>query len=83
MNLPYLVLLARPDYVYGANLETYLTTAYGDTPQAAVDAARLDAARLEAAECDGGEPDAAIDYAVLLVIQGEHADLTHLIDQGV
>lgn len=70
------ILLARPDWAsdnYG--LDTFLTTAEGDTPQAAVDAARLEAAR-----ADSFEEIDLIDYAVLIVIAGEHDDLSYLID---
>lgn len=66
------ILLARPDYVANDNL---LTTAEGNTPQEAVDAARL-----EAAVADGFEEIDLIDYAVLIVIAGKHDDLSHLID---
>lgn len=69
------ILLARPDYVANDSLDTFLTTAEGDTPQEAVDAARL-----EAAIADGIEEIDLIDYAVLIVIAGEHQDLSHLID---
>ena len=72
----YTILLQRPDYLsdnYG--LDTFLTTAEGDTPQAAVDAARL-----EAAIADGFEEIDLEDYAALIVIAGEHDDLSYLID---
>lgn len=69
------ILLARPDYAANDSLDTFLTTAEGDTPQAAVDAARL-----KAAVADGFEEIDLEDYAVLIVIAGEHQDLSHLID---
>ena len=64
------VLLSRPDYVAGSDLDTYFTSVVAANPTEAVKLARL-----EAAACDGCEPEAAIDYAVLLVIGGEHDDL--------
>lgn len=69
------ILLARPDYVANDNLDTFLTTVEGNTPQEAVDAARL-----EAAVADGFEEIDLIDYAVLIVIAGKHDDLSYLID---
>lgn len=71
----YTILLARPDYAANDSLDTFLTTAEGDTPQEAVDTARL-----EAAIVDGFEEIDLIDYAALIVIAGEHQDLSHLID---
>ena len=71
----YTILLNRPDYLTGGDLDTFLTTAEGDTPQAAVDAARL-----EAANADGIEEGNLTDYAVLLVIAGEHDDVSYLVD---
>lgn len=67
----YSVLLQRPDYLsdnYG--LDTYFTTVWGATVEAAVEAARLEAATAdELEECD------LTDYAVLLVIKGDHQDI--------
>ena len=65
------VLLARPDYIANDNLDTYFTTVWGATVEAAVATARL-----EAATADGLEECDLDDYAVLLVIAGEHADLS-------
>ena len=64
------ILLARPDYIANAINDTYLTPAWAVTVEAAVATARLEAATAdELEECD------LDDYAVLLVIAGEHADL--------
>lgn len=71
----YTVMLLRPDYVTGGDLETFLTNAKADTPQQAVDAARL-----EAMAADNVEEGNATDYAVLFICAGKHDDLTHLID---
>lgn len=76
MNI-WTILLARPDYIANDSLDTYLTTAEGDTPQAAVDAARLEAATAD----DIGEGNLT-DYAVLFICAGTHPDLSHFIDQG-
>ena len=67
---PYSVLLARPDCIANDNLDTYFTTVWGATVEAAVATARL-----EAATADGIEEGNLTDYAVLLCIAGEHADL--------
>lgn len=76
MTIPrFTILLARPDYVANDNLDTYLTTTHGNTVQEAVDAARL-----EAAVADGIEELDLTDYAALIVIAGEHDDLSYLID---
>ena len=69
------ILLARPDYVANDSLDTFLTTAEGNTVQEAVDAARL-----EAAVTDGIEELDLTDYAVLFVGSGEIDDLSYLID---
>lgn len=75
----YTILLARPDYIANDSLDTYLICADGDTPQAAVDAARAEACKAD--DCD---PEQGIDYAPLIVIAGEHDDLSYLIDnEGV
>lgn len=67
----YTILLQRPDYVSdNYNLDTYFTTVWGATVEAAVATARLEAAIAdELEECD------LDDYAVLLVIAGDHEDL--------
>lgn len=64
------VLLARPDCIANDNLDTYLTTVRGATVEAAVATARL-----EAATADGIEEGNLDDYAVLLVIAGDHQDI--------
>lgn len=64
------VLLARPDYIANDTTDTYFTTIWSTTVEAAVATARLEAATAdELEECD------LDDYAILLVIAGEHADL--------
>lgn len=66
----YSVLLARPDYLANDITDTYFTTVRGATVEAAVATARLEAATAdELEECD------LDDYAVLLVIAGDHEDL--------
>lgn len=66
----YSVLLARPDYLANDTTDTYFTTVWGATVEAAVEAARLEAATAdELEECD------LDDYAVLLVIAGAHQDI--------
>ena len=66
----YSVLLARPDYLANDTTDTYFTTVWGATVEAAVEAARLEAATAdELEECD------LTDYAVLLVIAGDHQDI--------
>lgn len=66
----YSVLLARPDYLANDTTDTYFTTVWGATVEAAVEAARLEAATAdELEECD------LTDYAVLLVIKGDHQDI--------
>lgn len=66
----YTVLLARPDYIANDITDTYFTTVRGATVEAAVATARLEAATAdELEECD------LDDYAVLLVIAGDHEDL--------
>ena len=64
------VLLARPDYIANGNLDTYYTTVWGATVEAAVATARL-----EAAIIDGSEECDLDDYAVLLCIAGDHQDI--------
>ncbi len=71
----YTILLARPDCIANDNLDTYFTTVWGATVEAAVATARL-----EAAVADGFEEIDLEDYAVLIVIAGEHDDLSYLID---
>lgn len=66
----YTILLARPDYIANDTTDTYFTTVWGATVEAAVATARL-----EAATADGLEECDLDDYAVLLVITGEHADI--------
>jgi hypothetical protein len=66
----YSVLLARPDFLANDTTDTYFTTVWGATVEAAVATARLEAATAdELEECD------LDDYAVLLVIAGDHEDL--------
>lgn len=64
------VLLARPDYLANDTTDTYFTTVRGATVEAAVATARL-----EAATADGIEEGNLDDYAVLLVIAGDHQDI--------
>ena len=79
MNMPtinrpaaYSVLLARPDYIANDNLDTYYTTVWGATVEAAVATARLEAAIVDGSEeCDLDD----YAYAVLLVIAGDHQDI--------
>lgn len=66
----YSVLLARPDYLPDGTTDTYFTTVWGATVEAAVATARL-----EAATTDGIEEGNLTDYAVLLVVAGDHADI--------
>lgn len=66
----YSILLARPDCIANDNLDTYFTTVWGATVEAAVATARL-----EAATADGLEECDLDGYAVLLVIAGDHADI--------
>ena len=66
----YTILLARPDYIANDTTDTYFTTVWGATVEAAVATARL-----EAATTDGLEECDLDDYAVLLCIAGEHADI--------
>ena len=66
----YTILLSRPDCIANDNLDTYFTTVWGATVEAAVATARLEAATAdELEECD------LYDYAVLLVIAGDHQDI--------
>lgn len=66
----YSVLLARPDYLANDTTDTYFTTVWGVTVESAVATARLEAATAD--ELEEGDLD---DYAVLLVIAGDHADI--------
>ena len=66
----YTILLSRPDCIANDTTDTYFTTVWGATVEAAVATARLEAATAdELEECD------LDDYAVLLVIAGDHQDL--------
>ena len=64
------VLLSRPDYISGGDLDTFFTSVKADNPTDAVAHARA-----EACAADGTNLDCILDYAVLLVITGEHNDL--------
>lgn len=66
----YTVLLARPDSIANDSLDTYMTSADGDSVEDAVAAARA-----EACEADDWDPEDAEDYAVLMVVAGARADL--------
>lgn len=70
MPAAYTILLARPDYIANDNLDTYFTTVWGATVEAAVATARL-----EATIADGLEECDLTDYAILLVIAGDHDDI--------
>ena len=67
---PYSVLLARPDCIANDTTDTYFTTVWGVTVESAVATARL-----EAATADEVEECYLDDYAVLLVIAGDHQDI--------
>ena len=66
----YTILLARPDCIANDTTDTYFTTVWGATVEAAVATARL-----EAATADGLKGCDLDDYAVLLVIAGDHQDI--------
>lgn len=67
----YSVLLLRPFF----HLDTFYTFAKGNTPQQAVDDARR-----QVCVADNVPHDDAYSYTVLLVIEGEHEDLTCFTD---
>lgn len=74
---PYIVLLLYPDYLSSSHYgeETHYAHVEAEDANAAVYAARLDAAAQHASAGYEVE-DLIADFALLLVIEGHHADLS-------
>lgn len=66
----YSILLARPDCIANDTTDTYFTTVRGATVEVAIATARLEACAADDYDEKDGE-----DYAVLLVIAGDHQDI--------
>lgn len=70
------VLLSRPDYITDDQLDTYMTTVEANSAAAAAKAAQTEAYEADHDETEREEGiGSADDYAVLVVIEGDHKDV--------